>query len=119
MLIDTSVWVDHLRQSDPILTRLLSQGEVECHPFIVGELSLGSLRRGSEILRLLKRLPHVRLASHDEVLSFVDAHQLPGRGIGWLDVHLLASTAMDRTTLLTRDGRLAEVAEALGLAAHP
>ena len=118
MLVDTSVWVDHLRRSDPILVRLLGQGEVVCHPFIIGELALGSLRRRSEILQLLQSLPHLRLASHDEVLSFVDLHQLTGHGIGWVDAHLLASTAMDQAKLWTRDRRLAKIAEALGLYGH-
>lgn len=61
MLVDTSVWVEHLRRGDPVLTRFLRQAEVECHPFIIGELALGSLRRRSEILKLLQSLPHVRL----------------------------------------------------------
>lgn len=119
MLVDTSVWVDHLRRSDPTLSALLNRGEVECHPFVVGELALGTLRRRSEILILLDRLPQVRLAGHSEVLTFVDTHRLTGSGIGWIDAHLLASTAMDRTLLWTRDRRLSAVASTFNLAAHP
>ena len=119
MLVDTSVWVDHLRHSDPTLSSLLSRGEVECHPFVIGELALGTLRRRSEILTLLHRLPQLRLVGDTEVLTFVDTHRLMGSGIGWIDAHLLASTAIDRTLLWTRDRRLSTVAGALNLGAHP
>ena len=119
MLVDTSVWVDHLRRNDPALSALLSRGEVECHPFVIGELALGTLRRRSEILTLLHRLPQLRLAEHVEVLTFVDANRLSGSGSGWIDAHLLASTAMDRTLLWTRDRRLSAIAGALNLAAKP
>ena len=113
MLVDTSVWVDHFRRSDPVLTALLSRGEVECHPFIIGELALGGLRR--EVLSLLQKLPAVSVASHDEALAFVTGHSLTGRGIGWIDAHLLASAALDRRPLWTRDRRLSEIARALKL----
>lgn len=119
MLVDTSVWVEHLRRGDPTLSGLLSRGEVECHPFIIGELALGTLRRRSEILLLLEKLPQLRMASHAEVLTFVDGHRLMGHGIGWVDAHLLASTALDRTVLWTRDRRLANAAKTLNLRAQP
>lgn len=119
MLVDTSVWVEHLRRGDPALSALLSRGEVECHPFIIGELALGTLRRRSEILTLLQKLPQVRMVSHDEMLAFVDRHRLMGRGIGWVDVHLLASAALDRTPLWTRTGCLSNVAQALNIWAQP
>jgi hypothetical protein len=119
MLVDTSIWVEHLRRGDPALGALLSREEVECHPFIVGELACGSLRRRSEILALLHRLPRVPVASHDEVLAFVEGHRLIGRGIGWIDAHLLASAALDRTRLWTRDRRLSDVARGLDLYAQP
>jgi len=119
MLVDTSVWVEHLRRGDATLNALLARGEVECHPFVIGELALGTLQRRSEILTLLQKLPRVRTASHDEVLTFVDRHGLTGRGIGWVDAHLLASTALDRTLLWTRDRRLSSVAQALNLSAQP
>ena len=118
MLVDTSVWVDHFRRSDPRLTALLSRGEVECHPFIIGELALGELALGGlrrEVLSLLQKLPAVSVASHDEVLAFVTGHSLTGRGIGWIDAHLLASAALDRRPLWTRDRRLSEIARALKL----
>lgn len=119
MLIDTSVWVDHFRRGDSILRALLNRGEVECHPFVIGELACGSLRRRSEILALLQSLPHVPSASHEEVIEFVERHRLMGRGIGWIDAHLLASTALGGTLLWTRDRRLSDLAEALNLSAQP
>lgn len=119
MLIDTSVWVDHLRRDDPRLRSLLDLGEVECHPFIIGELACGLLRRRSEILTLLRRLPQVQVVGHDEVLTFIERHRLMGRGIGWLDAHLLASAALCSSPLWSRDRRLSEVATDLHLCARP
>lgn len=119
MLVDTSVWVDHLRRGEPALSALLSRAEVECHPFIIGELACGSLRRRSEVLSLLRKLPHVEVGSHDEVLTFVERHRLMGRGVGWIDAHLLASAALAGVLLWTRDRRLSEVARMLGLCAQP
>ena len=117
MLVDTSVWIDHFRRSDPALVSLLNRGEVECHPFIVGELACGSLHRRSEVLSLLQSLPQVPVGSHDEVLGFVDRHRLMGRGIGWIDTHLLASASLAGSLLWTRDRRLLDVTRKLGLSA--
>ena len=119
VLIDTSVWVEHLRRGDPTLSSLLNRGEVECHPFILGELACGSLRRRSEVLSLLRSLPHVSVASHDEVLTLIERHRLMGRGIGWIDAHLLTSAALSNTPLWSRDRRLAQVATDLHLCAQP
>ena len=119
MLVDTSVWVEHLRRGVPVLSALLGRGEVECHPFIIGELALGVLRRRSEVLTLLQKLPQLRVASHDEVLTLVDQHRLAGRGIGWVDVHLLASSVLDHSLLWTRDKSLSGVAETLNICARP
>ncbi len=119
MLVDTSVWVEHFRQGDPTLAALLGRNEVQCHPFIIGELACGSLRRRSEALSLLRSLPHVPVASHDEVLTFIERHRLMGRGIGWIDVHLLASAALSNTLLWSRDRRLSELARELHLCAQP
>jgi predicted nucleic acid-binding protein len=118
MLVDTSVWVQHFRRGDPAFSALLNRAEVECHPFIIGELACGSLRRRSEILALVQSLPQVPVATHDEVLQFIERHRLMGRGIGWIDAHLLASAALARTLLCTRDRRLSDVARALDLSAH-
>ncbi len=119
MLVDTSVWVDHLRRGDPALSALLNREEVECHPFIIGELACGSLRRRAEVLSLLERLPRVPVGSHAEVLTFVERHRLMGRGIGWMDAHLLASAALAQVPLWTRDRRLSEVARTMGVYAQP
>ena len=119
MLVDTSVWVDHFRRGDPALMTLLSRGEVECHPFVIGELACGSLHRRSEVLSLLESLPQVPLGSHDEVLEFVERHRVMGRGIGWVDAHLLASASLAGSPLWTRDRRLFEIGRKLGLASQP
>ena len=119
MLVDTSVWVDHFRQADAALSALLIRGEVECHPFVIGELACGTLHRRKEVLSLLQRLPQVPLGSHNEVLTFVERHGLMGRGIGWIDAHLLASTSLARSLLWTRDRRLAQSARTLTLSGQP
>lgn len=115
ILVDTSVWVDHLRRGSRQLTRLLDTGEAACHPFIIGELACGNLKRRSEILDLLGALPAVPLARHDEVLHLVDRHRLQGRGLGWIDAHLLASAALSRCTIWTKDRALDAAAGKLGL----
>jgi len=119
MLVDTSVWVDHLRRGDEVLSSLLLHEQVHSHPFVIGELSCGSLRRRSEVLSLLQSLPAVPVASDNEVLAFIESHRLMGRGIGWIDVHLLASSSLAGTALLTRDRRLSEIAGSLGLSGQP
>ena len=86
---------------------LLEHGEVECHPFIIGELACGNLHPRAEILVLLRDLPLISAVEHDEALAFVDSHRLMGSGLGWLDVHLLASARLSSTLLWTRDRRLA------------
>ena len=108
-----------MRRGDPTLSSLLNRDEVECHPFIIGELACGCLRRRSEVLSLLRSLPHAPVASHDEVLTFIERHRLMGRGIGWIDAHLLASAALGNTPLWSRDRRLSEVATELLLCAQP
>jgi hypothetical protein len=117
VLVDTSVWVEHLRRGLPRLAAALEQERVETPPIVVGELALGRIRRRAEILSLLDALPRVPAASHDEVLALIEARGLAGSGIGWVDAHLLASTLVVRTTLWTLDRRLAAVAARLGIAA--
>ena len=119
MLVDTSIWVEHLRTDIPDLRTLLLRGSVECHPFVIGELACGTMRRRAQILTLLQRLPSVIAASDKEVLAFIEGHHLMGRGIGWIDAHLLVSAALSRTRLWTRDRRLLDVARMLGLLAQP
>jgi predicted nucleic acid-binding protein len=115
MLVDTSVWIDHFRSRDAALARRLDQGIVASHPFVIGELACGGLRQGGEILMLLAALPQVPEVLHDEALEFVHRHALSG--IGWVDVHLLASARLAGTELWTRDLRLQRVARRLGVAA--
>ena len=116
ILADTSIWVDHLRRSNPRLADLLEAEQIVCHPFIVGELACGGLVNRTEILAQLAALPPAPPATHDEALTLLDQHALAGSGIGWIDMHLLTSAVLARATLWTRDRRLAEVAESLCLA---
>lgn len=116
ILVDTSVWVDHLRQKISLLSDLLDAGEVTTHPFVIGELACGHLSNRAEILDLISSLPHVQTATHAEAMHVVAAHRLQGRGIGWIDVHLLASALLSNVALWTRDRKLHAVAKALGIA---
>ncbi len=118
ILADTSVWVDHLRYSDGLLVEALDGARVLTHPFVIGELACGRMRDPMLILELLGQLPRAPVATHPEALAFIEARQLMGRGIGYVDVHLLASTALGGgVRLWTHDRRLAEVARDLDLAA--
>lgn len=120
ILVDTSIWVDHLRAGDHDLATALERGLVFTHPFVVGELACGRMRERDEVLGLLRSLPVGPVATDDEALQYIDFHQLMGRGIGFIDVHLLASTALAEGMLLwTRDRRLAEVAAERGMAYPP
>ena len=117
ILADTSVWVDHLRDGTPALAAALEQGRVLTHPFVLGELACGNLKNRSEVLQLLGELPAAPMATDPEALDFIERRALMGRGIGYVDVHLLASVALAGTAQLwTRDKRLAAVAADLELA---
>lgn len=117
ILVDTSVWVDHLRAGNPRLRSLLDEGLVLTHPFVLGELACGSLRNRREVLGLLGTLPQVGVADHDEVLALISDRRLYGSGLGWVDMHLIAGALLSDSSLWTLDHRLAAVAEALGLSA--
>lgn len=116
ILIDTSVWVDHLRHAEGLLQDLLASGQVVTHPFVIGELSCGNLRHRDQILSLLQALPQARVATHEEVLHLVNSKTLYGKGLGWIDAHVLASSLLSHTGLWTKDRRLAAVARALHIA---
>jgi predicted nucleic acid-binding protein len=117
ILIDTSVWIDHFRAGNGRLARLLDGGRVLTHPFVIGELALGAMRQRGVILAALSDLPRAELATDGEVLGLIDARALCGRGVGYVDVHLLASVRLTAGAgLRTRDNRLRHVAEELGLA---
>lgn len=114
-LVDTSVWVDHLRGGDAALVALLEQSAVVMHPFVVGELACGSLQDRSAVLGLLRGLPAAVMATDDEVLHCIEHHALHGRGIGYVDAHLLASVLLTPgASLWTRDRRLRQLADGLG-----
>jgi predicted nucleic acid-binding protein len=114
ILVDTSVWVDHFRRGDARLVDLLERVSVVMHPFVVGEIACGSLRDRSSILELLQDLPAAVVADSAEVLGFIERHGLHGKGIGYVDVHLLASVALTPgAKLWTRDKRLRAIAVAL------
>jgi hypothetical protein len=117
ILADTSVWIDHLRRGNARLGELLQAAFVACHPYIIGELACGTLRNRAELLALLGVLPAASVATHDESLVFLETHRLMGKGLGYVDVHLLAAAMMDRTPLWTLDRRLAAEANRLGIAA--
>jgi len=116
-LVDTSLWVEHLRRGHSGLATLLDRGEVQCHAFVIGELACGNLTRRAETLGLLATLPRAAMADHDEVLALVERARLAGRGLGWVDMHLLASARLSRSSILTLDLDLARAARDLGVAA--
>jgi len=116
ILVDTSVWVEHLRQRNGRLAGLLDQDQVACHPFVIGEIALGTLKNRTEVLGLLAELPMARVVTHEDALAMVQTRSLAGGGIGWVDVHLLASALVERWTVWTLDRRLALVAGKLDAA---
>jgi hypothetical protein len=113
------VWVDHLRRGSDALAELLRAGEAACHPFVVGELACGDIRNRRAILPLLSALPVLPKADDAEVLEFIDRHGLMGRGLGLIDVHLLASCMLADARLWTFDRKLADAADRLGCAIGP
>ena len=118
ILVDTSVWVDHLRAGNQTLGRLLDTGQVLAHSFVIGELALGHLRRRETLLTALADLPQAVVATDAEVLGFIDRHALFGRGVGYVDVHLLAAVRLTQgAALWTQDRRLHDIAAGLGLVA--
>lgn len=119
ILLDTSVWIDHLRVAEPAVVRLLEDGRVACHPWVIGELALGGLAPRQEVLALLANLPQSVVATTAEVAALVEVRHLHGRGIGYVDAQLLAATLLTADQRLwTRDKRLAAAAVELGCAAE-
>ena len=116
ILVDTSIWIDHFRGELQGLVDILDHGDVVIHPFVIGELACGSLSNREETLALLQQLRSITVAEHDEAMSFIVRRRLYGRGIGYVDVHLLASVAIDGARLWTKDRRLRELTGSLGLA---
>lgn len=119
VLVDTSVWVAHLRQGDIGLDDLLNEGRVVCHPFIIGELACGNIRNRSAILEDLQALPRAIPAEHEEVMEIIENYRLMGKGLGYIDMHLLASALLTKITLWTLDKKLHEIAVEFGLNPYP
>ncbi|MEO8758880.1 MAG: type II toxin-antitoxin system VapC family toxin [Devosia sp.] len=119
ILADTSVWADHLRAADPRLSELLRDGEIVMHPFVLGEIALGFLRKRAEWLVRLGELPSVHVAEPEEVLQLIERQALIAAGVGYVDVHLLATALVSsKCWLWTRDKRLGAIASRLGVAAN-
>jgi len=118
-LVDSSIWVGHLSRRNRALAALLDDGEVVTHPFVIGEIALGTSGHRDEVLDLLLELPAVPVVTHGEVLSLVERRRLMGTGVGWLDAHLLASALLEGVDLWTADRRLRAVARRAGVAWDP
>jgi predicted nucleic acid-binding protein len=115
VLADTSVWIQHFRRGEPTLADRLSEGLVLMHPFVSGELACGNLKSRVAILSDLHALPSAKLASNTEVLQLIEDRRLWGRGLGWVDVHLLASALLSHCGFWTLDRKLGEAAMELRL----
>lgn len=116
MLVDTSVWIDHFRRKNARLSELLEAAQAWSHPFVIGELACGNLARRRDVLAYLDALPQAPLVDHDEVREFIETHRLSGHGLGWIDVHLLASARLGSLPFWTVDKRLAAIARTLDFA---
>lgn len=119
VLVDTSLWVAHLRDGNIGLQKLLNSGDVITHPFIIGELACGTLTNRAEILSYLYALPMATCAEHKEVMDFIERYRLMGKGLGYIDMHLLASALLTSSPLWTLDRQMSEAASLLGLAYSP
>jgi len=118
ILLDSSVWIDHLRHGEPRLVEFLADGHVLVHPFVVAEIALGSLARRNSVIGILEALPRAPVALHEEAMALIEGERLYGLGIGYIDVHLLACARLAGAPLWTRDRRLRVAAEQLGVAAE-
>jgi len=115
VLVDTSVWIDHFRKASPMLRDMLDKERVVIHPYVIGELACGNLNRRKEILALLHALPFVPSIEDDEILFFIEKYKLAGRGLGLIDIHLLASSQLSAIPLWTKDKRLNSAAKDIGV----
>ena len=115
ILLDTSVWVDHLRLDDALVVQVLESGQVAAHAFVIGELACGNLKSRARVIGLLQALPQLPTATDDEVLYFIEKRDLMGRGIGYVDAHLLAASTISGSLLWTRDKRLKGIAAEQGV----
>lgn len=115
VLVDTSIWISHFREGDSHLKDLLKDESVVCHPFIIVELACGGLKNRKEVLSLLKALPRTQIAENDEVLQFIENKRLFSTGLGFVDVHLLASSLLTKALLWTADKKLNRAAAKLNI----
>jgi predicted nucleic acid-binding protein len=115
VLVDTNVWINHFRKADAELVANLNTGSVACHPFIIGELACGNLKNREEILELFQSLPSSPTVEPDELLTFIESRSLMGKGLGYVDVHLLASAVLAGIPLWTSDTRLRRISQDLGI----
>lgn len=120
ILVDTSIWIDHFRYGDEELRKIVNDDRLVCHPFIVGELALGSLRERNAVLAFLAAQREVMIATHAEVMTIIERHSIFSMGIGYTDAHLVTSILLDpRSSLWTRDKRLAAAAQKVGVTHYP
>jgi predicted nucleic acid-binding protein len=119
ILVDTSIWIDHFRYGDAELRKIIEDDRLLCHPVVIGELALGRLRDRDTVMAFLAAQREAFIATHDEVMTMIDRHSIFSLGIGYTDAHLLASTMLDRRSILwTRDKRLAAAAQKAGAILH-
>ena len=117
ILVDTSIWIDYLRQGDPLLVEQLNQQQILMHGMVLGKLAIGNFKNRQLLLDRWQALPFIQSATDAQVLQFLETHQLMGQGVGWIDLHLLTATSFtDGVKLWTRDKRLRTIAETLNLA---
>ena len=114
ILVDTSVWVDHLQRTELVLVRLLDDADVLIHPYIIGELACGNLTKRKELLQLFHNLPQAVAASHEEVMTLIEQRSLMGSGLGYVDIHLMAASLLSGCQLWTKDKRLRAVVRDIG-----
>lgn len=115
ILVDTNIWINHFRKPDPMLVDLLNHGSVACHPFVIGELACGNLKNRKEILGLFQSLPSTIVVEESEFMEFIENRNLMGRGLAFVDIHILASAVLSSVPLWTGDKRLDQAAAEVGL----
>ena len=115
VLVDTSVWVSHLRHGNSRLQKLLEEGRVACHPFIIGELACGNINNRTEIISLMQALPMLNVVEHEELLLFIEHNKMMGTGLGFVDAHLLAAAMLAGIPLWTQDKKLKQACSRLSI----
>ena len=115
VLVDTSVWISHLRHNNSRLQKLLMEGKVVCHSFIIGELACGNINNRNEIISLMQSLPMLEVVEHEELLLFIEHNKIMGSGLGFVDVHLLASAMLTGIPLWTQDKKLKRACSMLSI----